>query len=212
MNQLKTKFAKRKFYNKYSYKVTLEFNSSLWWVRHNIHKLEPVISNIKNLERLDFDKITKIINFLNHNPNKDILKRIEGKCVDFYMNDLDTFNKLTENFYDNVKHRFVLQPDSVGEDPFTIKVNKYPYNKYQYKVFLKPHVLKDHVEDKIKYLEWLDTQDNKILISDSVKNWFIKTVWNWDRRYIYVEDEYTLLMLSMRHPEVLGRVYKHIIR
>lgn len=212
MNQFKTKLAKRKFYNKYSYKVTLELNSSLWYFRHNIHRHEPIVSNVRNFEHSDFDKIKKIIDFLKNHPNKDILKRIEGSCIDFYTNESTTFNELTENFYDIVKHRFILYQDSVNEDPFTIKVNKYPYNRYQYKVYLKPHKLKNHIEDKIKYLEWLDTQNNKILISDSVKQWFIKTVWNWDRRYIYVEDETTLLMLSMRHPEILGRIYKHVIR
>lgn len=212
MNQFKTKFSKRKFYNKYSYKITLKFDANLWLFRNNIHSLEPIKSDLRNLEHLDFYRVAKVIDFLKDHPNKDILKRIEGKCVDFYTNDLDTFNELTENFHDIVKHRFMMYPDSVDEDPFIIKVNKYPYDRYQYKVYLKPHKLKDHIEDKIKYLDWISTQNNRILISDSVKQWFIKTFWNWDRRYIYVEDEPTLLMLSMRNPEVLGRVYKHVIR
>jgi len=38
------------------------------------------------------------------------------------------------------------------------------------------------------------------------------TEWNWDRRYMYVEDEMTLLMIKMRSSEVLGRIYEyHII-
>jgi hypothetical protein len=50
-----------------------------------------------------------------------------------------------------------------------------------------------------------------VLISEVVKDWFIKTEWNWDRRYIFVEDAQTLLMLKLRNAEAIGRIYDYII-
>jgi hypothetical protein len=39
----------------------------------------------------------------------------------------------------------------------------------------------------------------------------MKTEWNWDRRYVLVEDEGTLLMLKLRNPEVMGSVYNYVL-
>jgi type I restriction-modification system DNA methylase subunit len=65
-------------------------------------------------------------------------------------------------------------------------------------------------EGKAEYLSWLDKQKN-VLISEAVKNWFMSTDWNWDRRYILVEDNKTLLFLHMRNADVLGKVYEYVL-
>jgi hypothetical protein len=48
-------------------------------------------------------------------------------------------------------------------------------------------------------------------MSDTVKNWFIKTDWNWDRRYVLVEDDQTLFMMQLRSAEVIGKVHEYQI-
>jgi hypothetical protein len=73
-----------------------------------------------------------------------------------------------------------------------------------------PHKIKDR-KDKKEYVNWVSGQNNRILISDAVKEWFITTDWNWDRRYVLIEDSQTLLMLKLRNPEALGRIYDYVI-
>jgi hypothetical protein len=82
---------------------------------------------------------------------------------------------------------------------------------YQHKVFLLPHKLAGDDEGKQKYLNWVDTQGDKIKISECTKQWFLATNWNWDRRYVYVDSEQTLLMLKLRNPDVIGRVYDYVV-
>ena len=65
--------------------------------------------------------------------------------------------------------------------------------------------------DKRIYVEWIKGQHDRILISDAVKEWFVHTDWNWDRRYVLIEDSQTLLMLKLRNPEAIGRVYDYVI-
>ena len=54
-------------------------------------------------------------------------------------------------------------------------------------------------------------QGEKVRLSKIVKEWFIKTDWNWDRRYLLVEDTQTILMLQMRSGEAIGKVYEYVV-
>jgi hypothetical protein len=48
-------------------------------------------------------------------------------------------------------------------------------------------------------------------MSEAVKTWFIHTDWNWDRRYILVDEESTLLMLKLRNSDFMGKIYEYVI-
>jgi hypothetical protein len=39
----------------------------------------------------------------------------------------------------------------------------------------------------------------------------MKTDWNWDRRYVLVEDKNTLMLLRLRNSEVVGSVYEFVL-
>jgi len=88
---------------------------------------------------------------------------------------------------------------------------KLPHNKYQFRVYLLPHKLAGDTEEKEKFINWMKTQNSKIRLTDTVIKWFMHTDWNWDRRYILVEDEPTLLMLKLRNSSVVGRIYNYVI-
>jgi len=159
------------------------------------------------------EQVFKLIDFMQINKIESITKRIERDHIDFYTNDKDIYEKMSNEFIDVLKHRFEPRPgiESSSGDESTIFVSKLPHQKYEYKVYLRPHKLKGDKEAKQSYLNWIDTQGDKIKISKTVKEWFLATDWNWDRRYIYVDTQSTLLMLSMRNSEVVGKVYKHCI-
>jgi hypothetical protein len=67
------------------------------------------------------------------------------------------------------------------------------------------------VEAKQKFLDWLIIQSPKITCTSAVQSWFMKTDWNWDRRYVLVEDEGTLLLMKLKNSEVVGTVYNYVI-
>ena len=138
-------------------------------------------------------------------------KRIERNIIDIYTNDETIFNTISEKFQSVTLQRFEPAPGRKDlYDENSIIVEKYPHKKYKFKVFLLPHKMKGDIDAKKNYVKWV-SDTPAVLISDAVKNWFIKTDWNWDRRYVLVEDEHTLLMLKLRNSEVIGRIYKYIL-
>jgi hypothetical protein len=122
------------------------------------------------------------------------------------------YHSLRAEFEESVSA--VSEPDEKNLDILThtgsVVVKKLPHNKYVYKAFLLPHKIKSK-EDKQSYLDWIDTQGDRILISAIVRDWFIKTDYNWDRRYVLVEDSQTLMLLKLRNSEALGRVYDYVV-
>jgi hypothetical protein len=138
--------------------------------------------------------------------------RIESDCVDIYTNEKDLFNQLSERFERSTIHRFEPHGKTADLlDAGVYVVKKYPFDQYQYKVFLAPHKLNRDQLRKQQFVDWLELQGDKIKISDTVKEWFISWNFNWDRRYMYVDNEQTLLMLKMRESQAIGRVYKYVL-
>ena len=138
--------------------------------------------------------------------------RIENDRLDVYTNDQDLYETLSSTCEENIIQRF--QPDIdnlhlLNRSQHTIIVNKLPKNRYNYRVYLLPHRMIR--EDKNKYIDWIKTQDPRITCTPALEKWFINTDWNWDRRYVLVEDEATVLMMKLRNTEVVGTVYKFVI-
>jgi hypothetical protein len=158
------------------------------------------------------ETIIKLSKFLSRWPEDRWAKRIESSSIDLYTNDKEMYNLLLTEFEDLVKNCY--EPDetikTLLENTGSVIVKKLPHNKYHYKAFLLPHKIKSR-EERQDYIDWLATQGDRVLISEVVKDWFIKTEWNWDRRYIFVEDSQTLLMIKLRNAEAIGRIYDYII-
>lgn len=138
--------------------------------------------------------------------------RTEHHTIDVYTNTVEIFNNIVGTFQANLVHAFAPLPgqESILANSKTIIANKYPFDRYQYKVFLSPHKLSSK-QDKEQWVDWLDSQGDRVRISSAVKYWFIRTSWNWERRYMYVQDEQTLLMLQMRSGGAVGSVYSYTV-
>ena len=160
--------------------------------------------------KISFLELTTFLLELNQ---KDFAKRIESNTIDLYLNSADIFDTISLQFESIIVNRYAPTGNNLEllENTDFILTKKLPHNKYKYKIFLLPHKMQGDTESKNNYLTWLDTQQNRILISESVKKWFQYTNWYWDRRYMYVEDTNTLLMLKMRDSQVLGKIYEYII-
>jgi hypothetical protein len=140
-------------------------------------------------------------------------KRIETNTIDLYTNDKEMYRSVISKFSAHVVHNFEPEEADIAtlENSGSIIVKKYPHGKYKFKVYLLPHKISDK-EEKKYFLDWVDTQGTRVIISEAVKKWFIDTAWNWDRRYVLVEDEQSLLMLKLRAGSAIGRVYDYVIR
>jgi hypothetical protein len=202
-----SKLTKRKFYNKWLYKITLTIHGIDYFRYSDLSSVRP-----RSYRRADTFYLHELDDELSSVEKSQWGKRIECNNIDIYTNDRDLFLRLSKRFEDITVHRFEpVNEQQLLENGNVYIVNQYPHGKYQYKVFLRPHKLCNEEDRKMQFLTWVDTQGDRIRISDSVRNWFIHMNWNWDRRYMHVEDEQTLLMLKMRESDALGKVYKYLL-
>jgi len=208
---IKPQYISRKFYGKWLYKVTLKVPGI------TVFRL-PIVTDLRSyfLKRQDSiesnqEIIIDLHNYLSSIDKNSYGKRIERNLIDLYSNDETFCLEIIEKFKSNLVHYFAPDPkiDKDNIDARTIIAKKYPHNKYQYKAFLQPHRIQDK-ESKINLIDWMSSQPG-IKISDRVKQWFLVTTWNWDRRYIYVATEADLLMLKLRSSDAVGSVFKYEI-
>ncbi|NBP58746.1 hypothetical protein EBU71_19830 [bacterium] len=218
----KTSITRRKFYGKWLYRASFRLPGIAIMRMHTLDNVIKFLQEDHTEETLKYsyhkkayfnrEDIISLCQFLLKENSNSWSKRIEVSNIDIYTNDNNLYTGLIEKF----KHILISnsQPDlsrsAEYEDQNHIVCDKLPHNRYKYKVFLRPHKMKYDKEGKAEYLSWLDKQKN-VLISEAVKNWFMSTDWNWDRRYILVEDNKTLLFLHMRNADVLGKVYEYVL-
>jgi hypothetical protein len=209
----------RRFYNKWLYKVTLHIPGVAIFRQNSLEKI-PFLNfdgqkhthSTMARASLHRQELIALSSFLLKWDSELWSKRIECSAIDIYTNDKTMYNDLFLTFEEMACARSEPNEKDLDllENTGSIIVKKLPHNRYAYKAFLLPHKIKDR-KDKKEYVNWITGQNNRILISDAVKEWFIKTDWNWDRRYVLIEDSQTLLMLKLRNPEVLGRIYDYVI-
>lgn len=213
----------RKFYNKWLYKVTVRAPGSAVFRMEDIDKLPVYLKNLGNnpstVSRISYlhravhnqDDLIKLAEFLVTLNKDSYCTRIEQDYIDVYLNERSIFDDMCAQFDDRIRHAFEPDLDNIDllANKKVILVKKYPKNDFQYRVYLKPHKIKDR-EDKETYLRWID-QNPDYNISPSVCKWFMVTDWNWDRRYMLVRNDSALLMLKLRNSDVVGSVYEYVI-
>jgi hypothetical protein len=216
---LKANITNRRFYNKWLYKVTLNIPGVAIFRQNSLEKI-PLLNfdgqkhthSTMARASLHRQELIALSSFLLRWDNELWSKRIECSSIDIYTNDKTMYTDLFLTFEEIACARSEPNEKDLDllENTGSIIVKKLPHNRYAYKAFLLPHKIKDR-KDKKEYVNWITGQNNRILISDAVKEWFITTDWNWDRRYVLIEDSQTLLMLKLRNPEALGRIYDYVI-
>lgn len=218
----KHNITKRKFYGKWLYKTSLRIPGVAIM---RMHSLQDVISFLCQQHSEDSLKynyhkkaysnkeiLISLCTYLQGLNTCDWSKRIEVNNLDLYTNDPEIYHRIVDDY----THILLLvsEPDLNRVDEYAdnhhIVCSKFPHDTYRYKIYLKPHKMKNDRSAKQDYINWLDNQKN-VLISTAVKDWFIRTEWNWDRRYILVADHKTLLLLHMRNADVLGKVYEYVL-
>lgn len=221
MNLQKAKTTSRKFYGKWLYKVSLSIKGAAVFRSRTLPSvIEFCDDTITEYSSYTYEgralahrkEIRELASFLLLHPADIWSKRIERGQIDFYTNEKSFYDDIVDQFKECLLHRFEPAEGSEAllDATSTVIVKKLPHNKYNYRVYLLPHKMAYDAEGKQKYITWLKQQE-RITCTPAIENWFYKTEWNWDRRYVLVEDEQTLLMLKLRNSEVVGRIYKFVV-
>jgi len=225
----KPKKTKRKFYNKWIYKVSCSLQGAY---ALRVWKLSDIITvasgkaihlegnywSERSTDRFmsDAKNWLKLALLLESNTDK-LQLRVEGDNVDVYTNDKSVYDNICDTFKNDEKiiwRRFeplAGTEQDLLNSAYSIFVKHLPHHRYQYKVYLQPHKL-GNKSDRERLCDWLETQVPRITFSDSTRKWIMRNTENWDRRYIYVEDEPALMMIKLREDQLVGKVYKHIIK
>ena len=224
MLQLKTKSTSRKFYNKWLYKISLQIEGCVVFRTQPLSNIKSWLSHsdsdsgyhYENWRRASVNKeiIISLCDFLSAHDENMYATRVERNRLDVYTNDPEFYEKLSLHSEGYLVHRFEPNTnnlDALNNSQNCITVSKLPKDRYRYRVYLLPHKMSNDREGKQKYLNWLNTQKPKVTCTPAVEKWFLATEWNWDRRYVLVEDESTLLMMKLRGAEVVGRIYNFVV-
>ena len=160
------------------------------------------------------ETILDLSNFLGGYTKEDYNLRIESSFFDVYTNNPKFYNSVSNRFAGMLRHRF--EPDAattelLNENKNYISVKKLPKERYNYRVYLLPHKMAKDREGKQKFVNWLKAQSPRITCTPAIEKWFVTTDWNWDRRYVLVEDESMLLMMKLRNADVVGKIYNFVI-
>ena len=219
----KTKQTTRKFYGKWLYKASFDIQGCSLLRSKTLDEIEtfclgpsPNESSYTIRQRAwnNSDNILSLCKSLKDHNKDNYSLRIESSILDVYTNDNNLYNSISISLESMLRHRFEpteFNIDLLNSNQNYITVDKLPKNRYKYRVYLLPHKMKGDKEGKQKYLDWLKKQEGKVTCTPAVEKWFLHTDWNWDRRYVLVEDEQTLLMLKLRNADVVGRIYNFVI-
>jgi len=220
---MKLKTTKKKFYNKWLYKVTLNLGGAGIFRIYDLNTIEDLCSN-KNVTKYvpkwvegDVSKnkgiILDVVKFLKAYDSSSWTKRIERKDLDLYTNDPEFYKNILKDFDYIITQAF--EPDEKHKDLLetagTIVGKKLPHGRYRHRVYLLPHKMAGDIDAKRRFVSWLKSQQSRITCTDAVERWYLATDWNWDRRYVLVEDEQTLMMLRLRGGDAVGKVYNYHI-
>lgn len=218
----KQKTTKKKFYGKWLYKVTVLVPGARVVSYKDYQDLKEFLLGSTPTEYPQYSSMYKawnnrfallnLLESIDGIPKDQYAKRIESDFLDLYTNDPAIFEHFKNRFSNSIKHLFVPSDHLLSSQNSNIITSKrLAHNKYRYRVYLRPHKFRGDKESKRSFLEWLRSQNDRIRISEAVRSWFLVTDWNWDRRYMFVEDEQTLMMLKLRSPEAVGKVLEYVI-
>lgn len=218
----KIKLSHKKFYNKWLYKVSIRVPGISIIRSMGITAATNFCSgpNPNKKQYAVYQKawenrqqLLSVITFLESSDQNIFFKRLETHTIDIYTNDKNFYNDVFHNFSQHVLYR--AEPKTLDinllNQANSIVVTKYPHDRYKHKVFLLPHKLKHDKISKSKFIDWVENQRPRVTCTAALKEWFIKTEWNWDPRYILVEDDKTLMLLKLRNSDVIGRVYNYVL-
>lgn len=160
----------------------------------------------KTIWNKEYESTFELIKWMYDNLGPNPKLRIEGTNVDFYTNDHNTFS-LLEDVASYVYEVDLVNPKIQSDE---IECDKFPLDKYQYRVILKDKCRQNTLTTKV--ISDLNEQ-GVIKVTDRRLAEMTKTkpgghwpIGDW----LYVEDEYNLTLVDLALGEFISRVIKYV--
>jgi len=212
---------KRKFYNKWCYKLSLRCPGVGLFRYKSFDQIREFLSQpllVDNRQHYhakaynNRDNMLLLINALDNWPKETYATRIETDAIDIYTNNELLFNTASKDLTLITWRRFAPDPATqhLLSDQKRVLCKHLPHKKYQFKVFLTPHRLPFNDNVRLEFVKFVKNSGDTIRISSAVEEWFMNTRWNWDRRYVFVDNEKSLLMLKLKNSDAIGAVYEYV--
>ena len=218
---ISTRPVKRKFYNKWHYKLSLRCPGASLLRYKSCDEIKEFLSQPHDKQNMyaTYDKaynnnrnMYALADILSKWPKEVYGTRIESDAIDIYTNDKLFFEEASREFALFTWRRFAPTPQTehLLIDQKRVLCKHLPHKKYQFKVFLTPHKLPTGDSKRSEFVEFVKNSGDTIRISSAVEEWFMNTRWNWDRRYVFVDNEKSLLMLKLKNSDAIGAVYEYV--
>ena len=146
--------------------------------------------------------------------SKDIQVRTERSHFNIFCKDIE----LKDEMLDALSEWIVAYhgPDTVEELEFMlasgrkkIVCNKFPYDKFRYKVNLKTNM---SIDTRVTFLQWAKKYGDKVSIADSTERWLSGRAHYIQAPFMYVEDDKNLAMIAMFLGDNIRVVEEFILR
>lgn len=218
---ISAKPVKRKFYNKWCFKLSLRCSGVGLFRYNNFDEIKEFLSNPFD-KKSGFSTHAKahdnnrdmytLTDFLSKWPKETYATRIERDTIDIYTNDRVFFEAASKECALFTWRRFAPSPatEHLLTNEKRVLCKHLPHKKYRFKVFLTPHKLAIDDTRRAEFVDFVNANAGSMLISSTVSDWFMTTRWNWDRRYLFVDNEKTLLMLKLKNSDAVGAIYEYV--
>lgn len=199
---------RRKFYNKWLYKITLE-SVNLYVFR--VYSFKRLCYHIKYKTVTIHPEIANLVNLLSAVPNTSWAKRLENlSTIHIYTNSKDLVMQIQSQLPNRVVKMYEPDPRYLSNlnTNNTILVKKLPHRRYKHKVFIR--LLDDSLETKTSIMNWIFSKNPHIKCTKNTKRWFLTANWDFGARSILVEDEQHIMLLKLYHPDLVCKIYNFV--
>ena len=220
MNPLRIKTSKL-FYNKWPYKILCIVNGSWKIKRLGVEETKKYCldkerdkfdSYLPARSRVDKVSLLYFTNSVEQFLNKDIQIRVEGNLFNIYCKDLSLYNDMVKTLYTWVRE--VHEPANDQELEYLITsnskkivCNQLPYEKYRYRLYIKPAT---SANIKTAFAKWIENYGGKARMPIGTKQ-FLNNKWT-TAPFIYIEDQPTLSMVGLFLGDNVQKVQEFIPR
>jgi len=207
----------RMFYGKYMYRAIFELPCAYFLWRYNPRTSMTISEDQLKKQHFRINDKTMIINSLplfniihnytvDNKKSKELTRRIEGKKVSFYSNDLDLLKELETLLPDlDIKYD-VASVDKVSGIKYFSRQPKHQYRTY----FKSKRISIDEAQDLQRTLN----ANTEFDLSHGLKKWLTTPLHDWRKQYVYgnfhvnYNTDSLTSYIAIKHSNILGDHYK----
>ena len=210
---------KRLFYGKWVYRIETSVpgaNLLKHWgadyTRSFCTNKSPSRSH-KQYSDADLENLLKFTESVEEYFNKDLQVRTEGSTMSFYLNDSSLYKEL-QQVVDSWVVSLTEPVNDAEVKALTAKsslflCNEYPYEKYQYRVYIRPS-FPSH--QRTTLLNWLSNYGDSFRPSKTTQRWLEGDSQYFYGPFIHVTDRNHLLMISLFLGSYLKNTEEFVLR